>query len=814
MAKLYLFLTAFFVVAQLGLDAQNNIWNNSSGDGLWSTNNNWSMGVAPTSSHNAVFNNTSDANCTIDVSPVVKSLDVNSNYDGTISLGSNTLETAGNFVVAAASNFDGGTGKVIVTDAATVNSAASVYDFEINTAQNTDNLSINQAFSINHDLTITQVNNLNGDDLRVGNAIYISDPGLTGNAYISAASASATITGNPLRRLKVEAAASLELLSDITLDNGFTLAGSGAITGNYKIILGGDADGTLDFSGNVAADVEINFSNPNKNAAISQPFNMTGNLIITQVNNLSGNSEIRVAGDITVNDPEVTGSSTSFVVATGNGNLSGTGALRRLKVEGGASLQLTSDFTLNNDFSLTGDGNITGANKLIFGSGGTVNFSGSIPNLEINTAMAGQDVTFSQTFHITGNLLVTQVGSLFGGGYQLRAGGNISITDSAINGSAGNSISLVLAGSGASSFQGAGNGSYKYLAVDKDNATDEVQLSSSDIFIAIDVTQGILNLNGQSPTANMNIHSGGTLSGNGMVDGGLACEANGVIRPGNSIGALTITGDFTNDGMLEIEVTAITSDVINVSGSATVNGTIQLIFTFVPMLNTNYSYTVIAGAGSYINSPAITLSPAHMLNGGFPTYANGMVTVNLSVLPISLVSFSGRQEGTVASLTWRTASEHDNDYMAVERSADGRSFIEIGRVPGAGYTLTPQNYRFVDENPQAGLNYYRLRQVDFDGAATYHGPVSVAFKPRETAGATVSLYPNPAADWLHVSWPSPTRQPVTLKVISLTGRQMALYQAPAGVYTYSLPLTGLQAGSYLLEIRQGAKVESEVFIKH
>ena len=224
----------------------------------------------------------------------------------------------------------------------------------------------------------------------------------------------------------------------------------------------------------------------------------------------------------------------------------------------------------------------------------------------------------------------------------------------------------------------------------------------------------------------------------------------------------------------------------------------------------NWGNSAITGT---IASGTVTSAIAGPINAYFTL---GSVTaLPANPLPVELVYFNGSQQNSQnILLRWRTASEHDNDYMAVEHSTDGRSFEEIGRVPGAGYTLTPQDYRFVDENPQAGLNYYRLRQVDFDGAATYHGPVSVTFKPREAAGATVSLYPNPAADWLHVSWPSPTRQPVTLKVISLAGSQVALYQAPAGVFTYSLPLAGLQAGSYLLEIRQGAKVENEKFIKH
>ncbi|MCB0556672.1 MAG: hypothetical protein KDD02_24210, partial [Phaeodactylibacter sp.] len=642
------------------LYSQTNTWTNGNNTGIWNDAGNWDKGRVPLSTDNVVFNNNSSSDdCTIDISPSVKSLTINGNYIGNVSLGSNTLTLAGNFEVPDASQFTSGMGsKVIITEAATVKAAATVYDFEINTAQTNDNVSINQDLIISNDLTITQIQNLNGNSyLRVSHDIVITDPDLDGNSYISAAGASSTITGNPLRRLNVEAGASLELLSNITLNKNFSLTGSGMITGGFTLILGGDADGTVDFSGTVSSDVEINFSNPNKDLALSQAFNISGDLTITQVNNISGSSEVRVNGNITVNDTNVDGSGTSFIVATGNGNLSGTGALRRLKVEAGASLQLTTDFTLNNNFSLTGDGDITGANKLIFGTNGTVDFSGTVPNVEINTATTGQAITFSQSFNISNALDITQVGNLIGSGLEVRVSGDITVTDADIDGSIVNSARLVLAGSATNSFQGAGNGSYRYLIIDKDHTTDVAQLNSSDDFLSITVKKGVLNLNGQSPVAPLTVNSGGTLSGNGTVDGDLTCDAGGVLSPGNSIGAITVTGDFVNNGVLAIEISAIASDVINVSGSATVNGTINLLFIFIPVLNTNYSYSVIVGASSYINSPTITLTPAHSFNGGFPIYSNGLISISISVLPIQLTSFTGKPESNNIHLTWSTATE-------------------------------------------------------------------------------------------------------------------------------------------------------------
>ncbi|MCB0556998.1 MAG: hypothetical protein KDD02_25850, partial [Phaeodactylibacter sp.] len=70
-----------------------------------------------------------------------------------------------------------------------------------------------------------------------------------------------------------------------------------------------------------------------------------------------------------------------------------------------------------------------------------------------------------------------------------------------------------------------------------------------------------------------------------------------------------------------------------------------------------------------------------------------------------------------------------------------------GRVQGAGTTLEPQEYSFIDEKPLRGLNYYRLRQVDFDGAVEYHKVISVEYKGKSSA-IGVSAFPNPANEML------------------------------------------------------------------
>ncbi|MEO1261999.1 MAG: hypothetical protein AAFZ15_24560 [Bacteroidota bacterium] len=86
----------------------------------------------------------------------------------------------------------------------------------------------------------------------------------------------------------------------------------------------------------------------------------------------------------------------------------------------------------------------------------------------------------------------------------------------------------------------------------------------------------------------------------------------------------------------------------------------------------------------------------------------------LSLLPVELSSFELALENDRLLLKWQVESEKNNDFFEIEKSLDGRTFTSIGKINGRGTTDVPKTYEYVDM-PDNGLNYYRLRQVDFDG---------------------------------------------------------------------------------------------------
>jgi len=94
-------------------------------------------------------------------------------------------------------------------------------------------------------------------------------------------------------------------------------------------------------------------------------------------------------------------------------------------------------------------------------------------------------------------------------------------------------------------------------------------------------------------------------------------------------------------------------------------------------------------------------------------------------LPISLISFEGVQEDRSNKLRWTTASEKNNDYFTVEKTTDGKTFEEIGNIQGAGNSIYYNSYQLTDINVEPIINYYRLKQTDFDGKSTYSDIISL-----------------------------------------------------------------------------------------
>lgn len=178
------------------------------------------------------------------------------------------------------------------------------------------------------------------------------------------------------------------------------------------------------------------------------------------------------------------------------------------------------------------------------------------------------------------------------------------------------------------------------------------------------------------------------------------------------------------------------------------------------------------------------------------TFSPWTLTNSTSLLPVELLSFEAMKEGALVRLDWKTATQLNNDYFDVQRSADGFIFETIGIVEGAGNYDGQLSYEFYDKNPLKGVNYYRIKIVDFDNATDYSKIIALIFN-RES---DINVFPNPVSKGQMLNIVS--EEPISAVKIYNSLGQMLIYEnnvesqirfpsdISAGIYTMMIELNG------------------------
>jgi hypothetical protein len=170
-----------------------------------------------------------------------------------------------------------------------------------------------------------------------------------------------------------------------------------------------------------------------------------------------------------------------------------------------------------------------------------------------------------------------------------------------------------------------------------------------------------------------------------------------------------------------------------------------------------------------------------------------------------LIYFTAKAEGSVAQLTWATAQEKNNASFVIERSPDGIHFQDLGSVNGNGNTQQVSTYSYTDEQPLNGTSYYRLRQIDYNSTSTRSSIASVSF-----VSSAFYLFPNPAREVIHLVTNSD--EPCDIAVYSNLGVEVKQLSIEKNNNTYTIHLTGIATGSYILQVSSTHQQTNKPFL--
>lgn len=634
--------------------------------------------------------------------------------------------------------------------------------FANNNVANSVTISSGKTLTVNGNVTINQASG-NG----VVHALNVNSGTATINGDVTF-----NVTANNAGRIAriVTTTGTLNITGNITMTNAFAAA-------NSVIDMSGGA-GTMNLSGNITVTTLGTLtpgttSTVNFNGTSAQSISFTSLIRFNNINsNNSHASGVTIAAAIT--SALVTGDVRIQSGIFNNGGFGVAGAAAKtFAVSNGAA------------FNLSGTtGMVTGFGTKTFGATSTVNYTGTAQTVSAETyghlilstsgvkTMPGSAIAVAGNFSMTGTASATAAQVLtVDGNFSIGNGTTFSAStfshgvkgnwtnDGTFN---GNTSTFTLNGTSAQSIGGGNSTTFSTLVISNSNnitlnkGTNVSTLLTMSTGKILTTTSNILTL---QSSANANIGSStsyvdgpmiqtvAAASGSRTFPIGKASAYRPLVISVNHSNATSVTyqaevnnssaaalGNALPGGIEKVSPTRYTSIARQAVANFT-NATVQIYygaddgvsdFTNLRLVNNDGAgnWVNIGGTGSANTTGNITSASFSPFNSSF---ALANATGGFNPLPVKLTDLKAEPIDKTVKISWATFSENNNDYFDVERAGENLIYSKLSSKRGAGNSNIYIPYQAMDFSPLAGISYYRLKQVDLNGAEEYFGPVKVQF---------------------------------------------------------------------------------------
>ena len=181
----------------------------------------------------------------------------------------------------------------------------------------------------------------------------------------------------------------------------------------------------------------------------------------------------------------------------------------------------------------------------------------------------------------------------------------------------------------------------------------------------------------------------------------------------------------------------------------------------------------------------------------------------MSVLPIELKHFFATANSDDILIEWGTASEMNNKFFTVFKSADGLNWSSIAELKGAGNSSSIKEYSVLDTSPNAGINYYYLMQTDYNGNTKKYNMIFADFGNKE---GSINLFPNPFNDKVVITSMSEFSDTI-LEVYDVMGKKANIPFQKQNNFRIELNTSELPKGTYTIKIINLQKVVIKKLLK-
>lgn len=249
----------------------------------------------------------------------------------------------------------------------------------------------------------------------------------------------------------------------------------------------------------------------------------------------------------------------------------------------------------------------------------------------------------------------------------------------------------------------------------------------------------------------------------------------------NSLSNLNALNNLTSIGGLLL--------IQNNPGLTSLSGLDNISYTSITNLqiesSTSLSTCSVQSICDYLEIPS---NPATISGNATSCASRTVVEAACTALPIEIISFYAEANNHSVLLEWETEMEVNNKLFEILRSKNGIEWEVIGQKEAHGTSNTRYKYSFIDFKPHVGINYYRLKQVDFDNSYHWYGLISVSVGD----DVDFKVYPNPFLEKIKIE--ATTQGPLTIRIRN--GAGVTLLETGMD----EVDLSNYPSGLYLIEI--------------
>lgn len=182
-----------------------------------------------------------------------------------------------------------------------------------------------------------------------------------------------------------------------------------------------------------------------------------------------------------------------------------------------------------------------------------------------------------------------------------------------------------------------------------------------------------------------------------------------------------------------------------------------------------------------------------------------------ATLPVSWLDVTAKALADHNLISWTVGSEQNNNRFDVQLSRDGNSFTTLGSIRSRGNTNSSRVYNFKHLKPEAGINYYRILQVDADGKSSMSKVVSV--RSSASANARPFVFPTLATSSITLNMGELVTAPVQWELFSSDMRLLKRSANLSNFVQTSIDISTLPAGTYFLRVSKNGTQQSLKFVK-